>query len=64
MTLSNGVGKSPLLDLPDAAAQLKISQRTLRRWRRRGKLRTYKVAGRLHVLQLDIDALLTPQEQK
>lgn len=65
MTLSNGVGpSSPLLTLPDAADRLGISQRTLRRWRRRGLIRSYKVAGRIRILLLDVNALLVPQEER
>ena len=64
MTLSNGVGPDGhLLTMAQAAAQLGISERTLRRWRCKREIRTYKVAKRIRILQLDVDSLLTPQEE-
>jgi excisionase family DNA binding protein len=65
MSLSNGVEPpGPLLTIAQAAAQLGISERTLRRWRRRKEIRTYRVAKRIRILQLDVDALLAPQEER
>lgn len=65
MTLSDGVGPTgPLLTLAQAAAQLGVSERTLRRWRSRREITTYRVARKIRILQLDVDALLTPQEEK
>ena len=65
MTLSDGVGpEGHLLTMAQAAAQLGISERTLRRWRRRKEIRTYKVAKRIRILQIDVDNLLTPREEQ
>lgn len=65
MSLSNGVEPpGPLLTIAQAATQLGISERTLRRWRRRKEIRTYRVAKKIRILQLDVDALLAPQEEE
>lgn len=65
MSLSKGVGPDThLLTLSQASKQLGISKRTLKRWRNAQKIRTYKVANRIRILQLDVDTLLTPQEER
>jgi len=65
MTLSNGVGPTGrLLTMKEAAAQLGISERTLRRWRKQREIPTYRVARRKRILQLDVDLLLLPQEEQ
>lgn len=47
-----------MLDIETVAKQLSISVITVRRLIRDGRLRAYKVAGRLRFKQSDIDAYL------
>lgn len=63
MSLSNSGPPSHLLTMREAAAQLGITERTLRRWRRKREIKTYRVAGRKKIMQIDVDALLRPQEE-
>jgi len=66
MPLSKGAPPSPehLLTLSQASVALGISTRTLRRWRKTRKIPTYRVAGKCRILRMDVDQLLTPQEEK
>ncbi len=65
MTPSNEVGPDgPLLTVAEAAGQLRISVRTLRRLYRKDRIRHYKVGRQVRILQLDVTAYLASQEGK
>ena len=66
MSLSHGVGPTGLLlTTAEAAEQLRITVRTLRRWRKKGLVRSYKLGrGRVRILQTDVDDLIKTMEEK
>jgi excisionase family DNA binding protein len=66
MSLSHGVGPTGLLlTTAEAAEQLRITTRTLRRWRKKGLIPSYKLGrGRVRILQSDVTDLLKASEEK
>lgn len=60
MQTQNSIFDSELLTMAEAAAILKITRKALYDWKRKGKIRTVKVAGSLvRIPAADLAALIT-----
>lgn len=47
-----------MLTMKESAARLGVTPRTVRAWAKAGKLRVYRLGGRIKISPLDLDSLL------
>ena len=52
------------LTLKQAAELVGVTPRTVQNWIKNGKIRGYRVVGRIRVKRSDVDALYQPKEEK